>query len=103
LGAAHFTKRRAARVAWAEIREEIAKRKESFNALGKEVLEMLEHIDELEKGIADSFGNEVDCYADPPDDTSPELLEVLAEIALVRYAIQEKEEERNDLCPGPIE
>jgi hypothetical protein len=103
LGAAHFAKRRAARVAWAETREEIAKRKESFDALGKEVLEMLEHIDELEKGIADSFSNEVDCYADPPDDASPELLEVLAEIALVRHAIQEKEEERNDLRPGPIE
>jgi hypothetical protein len=103
LGAAHFAKRRAARVVWVEIREEIAKRKESFNALGKEVLEMLEYIDELEKGIADSFGNKVDCYADPLDNASPKLLEVLTEIVLVRYAIQEKEEERNDLRPGPIE
>jgi hypothetical protein len=64
---------------------------------------MLEYINKLEKGIADSFSNKVNCYADPPDNISPELLEVLAEIALVRYTIQEKEEERNNLRLGPIE
>jgi hypothetical protein len=87
LGAAYFAKRQAARVAWAEIREEIAKRKESFNTLRKEVLEILEYINELEKGIADSFSNKVNYYTNPLDNISPKLLEVLAEIALVQYTI----------------